>query len=62
MHSNPVTGMVGQIDLEIELPEGFPEKYRASLVRAAELCAVKKHFESPPDFNITTHTVEYARA
>ncbi len=60
MHSNPVTGMVSQIDLEIQVPEGFPEKYKDSLVRSAELCAVKKHFESPPSFNISTQTVEYA--
>lgn len=62
MHSNPVTGMVGQIDLEIEVPEDFPEKYRDSLIRSASLCAVKKHFETPPSFNITTRTVEHAPA
>ncbi len=60
MHSNPVSGMVGQVDLEIQVPEGFPEKYRASLVRSAELCAVKKHFEQPPRFNIFTRAVETA--
>jgi ribosomal protein S12 methylthiotransferase accessory factor len=62
MHSNPATGMVAQIDLEIELPDGFPEKYRDSLIRSAELCAVKKHFENPPTFNISTQTVERIRA
>ncbi|MDF1500431.1 MAG: OsmC family protein [Anaerolineales bacterium] len=61
MHSNPVTGMVAQIDLEIEVPEDFPEKYRDSLVRSAELCAVKKHFETPPDFNINTIRMERVR-
>ncbi len=60
MHSNPATGMVSQIDLEIQVPEDFPEKYKDSLVRSAELCAVKKHFETPPSFNIRTQTVEYA--
>jgi putative redox protein len=48
------TGMVDNISLEIMLPEGFPEKYRESLIRAAELCAVKKHIEKPPKFEITT--------
>lgn len=61
MHSNPATGMVAQVDLEIELPDGFPEKYRDSLVRSAELCAVKKHFENPPTFNISTRTLESIR-
>ena len=60
MHTNPVTGMVGQVDLEIQVPSSFPEKYRPSLVRSAELCAVKKHFENPPAFEITTREVQVA--
>jgi ribosomal protein S12 methylthiotransferase accessory factor len=47
-------GMVEKIDLEIQVPETFPEKYRDSLIRSAELCAVKKHLEKPPKFEITT--------
>ena len=47
-------GMVEKIDLEIQVPESFPEKYRDSLIRSAELCAVKKHLENPPKFEITT--------
>lgn len=57
MHTNPFSGMVEKIDLEIQVPPTFPEKYRPSLVRAAELCAVKKHFEYPPQFEITTREV-----
>lgn len=60
VHSNPFTGMVGQVDLEIQVPPTFPEKYRPSLVRSAELCAVKKHFEHPPVFDIQTKEVELA--
>jgi ribosomal protein S12 methylthiotransferase accessory factor len=60
MHSNPITGMVGKVDLEIQVPPTFPEKYRPSLVKSAELCAVKKHFEQPPQFEITTKEVEMA--
>jgi ribosomal protein S12 methylthiotransferase accessory factor len=60
MHSNPATGMVGKVDLEIQVPPSFPEKYRPSLVKSAELCAVKKHFEQPPVFDITTKEVELA--
>jgi putative redox protein len=58
MHSNPLTGMVGKVDLEIQVPASFPEKYRPSLVKSAELCAVKKHFEHPPVFDIMTKEVE----
>jgi len=54
IHRDATTGMVGRIDLEIQVPPAFPEKYRPSLIRSAELCAVKKHFENPPQFEITT--------
>mgnify|MGYP003573956206 FL=1 len=58
MHTNPATGMVGKVDLEIQVPPDFPEKYLPSLVRSAELCAVKKHFENPPQFEVYTREVE----
>ena len=58
---DPATGMVSRIDLEIQVPPEFPEKYRASLVRSAELCAVKKHIEQPPAFQIYTKEVELAK-
>jgi len=61
MHSDPFSGMVSQVDLEIQAPPTFPEKYLPSLVRSAELCAVKKHFEKPPQFKITTQVVETAK-
>jgi len=58
VHSNPYNGMVEKIDLEIHVPPSFPEKYRDSLIRSAELCAVKKHLENPPKFEITTQVTE----
>jgi ribosomal protein S12 methylthiotransferase accessory factor len=60
IHSNPSTHMVDQIDLEIQVPTDFPDKYRDSLIRSAELCAVKKHLEKPPKFDITTTKMELA--
>ncbi len=59
-HTDPVTRMIGKIDLEIQVPEDFPEKYRASLVRSAELCAVKKHLERPPEFDVFTKEIVLA--
>ncbi len=58
MYTDPFTRLVGKVQLEIQVPPTFPEKYRDSVVRAAELCAVKKHFEHPPKFEILTQTVE----
>jgi putative redox protein len=54
IQSNLATGMVETIGLEIQVPAGFPEKYLDSLIRAAELCKVKKHLEKPPRFDIKT--------
>lgn len=51
---NLMTGMIEQIDLEIHVPPEFPERYYEALVRSAELCAVKKHLENPPRFNVKT--------
>jgi putative redox protein len=55
-HRNQQTGMIESVDLEIQVPPDFPEKYLPSLVRSAELCAVKKHLETPPVFNVFTRT------
>ena len=57
-----LTHMVEKIDLEIQVPATFPEKYRESLIRSAELCAVKKHLEKPPRFDISTVVVAPAGA
>ena len=53
-HRNRQTGMIENVDIEIQTPAGFPEKYLPSLIRTAELCAVKKHIEKPPVFNVFT--------
>jgi ribosomal protein S12 methylthiotransferase accessory factor len=45
---------VARLVLEIRLPKGFPQKHRDAVVRAAELCAVKKHILEPPVFEIRT--------
>ena len=62
MHGDRMTGLIGQIDLDIQLPPDFPAKYRDAVIRSAEQCAVKKHMEHPPTFNITTSTVEAVAA
>ncbi len=59
-HRNMQTGLIGKVDMEIRVPPEFPEKYRSSLVRSAQLCAVKKHLENPPEFDVFTREVELA--
>jgi putative redox protein len=53
MVSDLQTGMVSRISLEIQLPAEFPEQYRQAVIRSAEQCAVKKHFERPPVIEVT---------
>jgi putative redox protein len=43
---------IGTMRIEVRLPEGFPEKYRAAILRAIDQCAVKKHIVEPPEFAI----------
>ncbi len=54
---DPSTGMVETIDLEIQVPQGFPPQYYDAVVRSAELCLVKKHLEHPPRINVFTKVV-----
>ncbi len=54
MHFNPVSKMIDELDLDIIVPPEFPEKYHQALIRAADQCAVKKHMETPPTFNVQT--------
>jgi len=49
---NPYKRLIEQVNLEVRLPENFPEKYKAAVLNAAKLCAVKKHLETPPEFNV----------
>ena len=58
MDRNQVTGMVGKVTLEIQVPPSFPEKYYTALVRSASQCAVKKHLENPPEFEVFTKAVD----
>ena len=54
MEWDPKSHLLGRIGIEIILPASFPEKYRAAVVQAAQLCTVKKHLENPPQFNLFT--------
>ena len=49
------TGMVSKVVLAIQLPASFPDKYKTAVIRAAEQCKVKKHFEHPPQFEISAN-------
>ena len=62
VHNNHATGLVDDIEVEIRVPEGFPEKHVAPMIRSAELCAVKKHLENPPRIVVTAQTTAHVPA
>ena len=41
---------VSKVGLTINLPPDFPERYQKAIVKAAELCSVKKAIMHPPEF------------
>jgi putative redox protein len=59
---DPVTRMVSRISVEIQLPPEFPAKYASAVVRAAERCTVKRHFECPPQIEVGTSLAAGTRA
>ncbi len=46
--------MISKVDINIIVPPDFPDKYRQAVVRAANLCTVKKHILDPPVIETTT--------
>ena len=48
---------VDKVELTINLPAEFPERYRKAVVKAAEACTVKKAIMHPPEFVITSQTI-----
>lgn len=58
MEKNKETRMITKITVDIELPPGFPDKYKESLIRSVDLCSVKKHMMDTPKFEIKTVTAD----
>ena len=55
LQSHEKTHMVEKVVFNIDLGPEFPPKYTSALIRAMELCYLKKHFEQPPQFEFVTH-------
>ena len=49
------TNKVLDIDIHVDLPEGFPEKYNSAIKRVVDQCPVKQHLLAPPSFNVITN-------
>jgi ribosomal protein S12 methylthiotransferase accessory factor len=60
---DPVSHRLEAVDIEVFLPESFPEKYRAAVVRVVEGCKVKKTLVAPPEMTVrSTIAAEGAQA
>jgi len=46
------THLVSGVEMRILLPAGFPPKYKKAVIKAAELCTVKRNIAAPPEFTI----------
>jgi ribosomal protein S12 methylthiotransferase accessory factor len=57
MHNDRTTGHLEKVEIEIQVPPSFPEKYYDALVRSADQCKVKKTIENPPVFDVHTKLV-----
>lgn len=42
---NPAKRMIDRIDINIHVPEDFPEKYDKAMIQTAGLCTVKRHLK-----------------
>ena len=49
------TNQVQEIDIHVDLPEGFPEKYNNAVKKVVDQCPVKQHLLNPPSFNVITN-------
>lgn len=58
--ADPVSKLPCRIRLALTLPIGFPDKYRAAVVRAAEGCKVKKAIASAPAIEVELVAREHA--
>jgi len=52
IHMNTGTHLVENIHIEIHVPKEFPEKYKKAVVKAADVCTVKRNLQNPPTIEI----------
>jgi ribosomal protein S12 methylthiotransferase accessory factor len=55
MNYDYFSNQVKDIDIHVDLPEGFPEKYNSAIKRVVDQCPVKQHLMAPPSFNVITN-------
>lgn len=54
--TDPQTRKLIGIDIDIVLPDDFPDKYKEAVLKAADQCAVKRVLKNPPEIEVRTVT------
>lgn len=49
-------GVLTAVDIDVELPADFPDKYREAVVRVAQECSVKRAIAAQPTFTVRAVT------
>ena len=49
----PESRQLCKVKIDIQLPDGFPEKYRKAIIKATDQCAVKQAIIAQPEFEVT---------
>ena len=58
---NEKSHLLEKIVMQIHLPTDFPDKYRKAVIRAAEMCTVKRTLAQPPEIRITASSKEQTK-
>ncbi len=51
---NSETQRLDRVEITLQLPQDFPQKYRNAIIRATDQCAVKKALLDPPEIELIT--------
>ncbi len=60
--ADPETRKLAAIDIAVELPDSFPEKYREAVVRAVDGCSVKRAILSQPEIHCAVRDADVPSA
>lgn len=53
IEADTMTHGLAAVHIDVHTPQGFPEKYRDAVLRAADQCAVKRTLLDPPEISVT---------
>ena len=52
---NETSHLMEKITIDVKLPADFPPKYKKAVIRAAQMCTVKRNLIQPPEILVTAN-------